>query len=219
MAQVFGPSANSLAKFSLILVVFLVAGLLCVLDIVHRSSYVTRVGVARAQPVPFSHKHHANMGIDCRYCHNTVEFSSHANIPPTMVCMNCHSMVWSDSPMLEPVLDSWESGEPIKWTRVHNLPDFVYFDHSIHVNKGIGCATCHGRVDEMPLVWKEKPLFMKWCLECHREPERFIRPREEVFNMEYEPPADQLEMGEELLVEYNVKKENHRLTDCWICHR
>ncbi len=219
MAQVFGPWANTVAKLSIVLGVFFVAAALATLDTIHRSSYVRLTGVARPQPVAFSHKHHANMGIDCRYCHTTVEEEAFANIPPTSVCMTCHTMVWADSPALEPVIESYETGEPIKWKRVHDLPDHVYFDHSAHVNKGIGCATCHGRVDEMPLVWKEQPLFMKWCLECHREPEQFIRPREEVFNMAYESPKDQHELGEHLVEEYEVKTHNHRLMDCWICHR
>lgn len=219
MAQVFGPWANTVAKLSIVLAVFFVVGALVVLDVVSRSSYVRYTGVARPQPVPFSHKHHANMGIDCRYCHSTVEEQASANIPPTSVCMSCHTMVWADTPMLEPIRESWETGEPVKWVRVHDLPDFVYFDHSAHVNKGIGCATCHGRVDEMPLVSKEQPLFMKWCLDCHREPEQFIRPRDEVFNMAYEAPKNQLEVGEQLVEEFEVKTHNNRLTDCWICHR
>ncbi len=219
MSQVFGPWANTVAKLSIVLGVFFVAGSLALLDTVTRSSYVRYTGIARAQPIPFSHLHHANMGIDCRYCHTTVEEQAFANIPPTKVCMDCHSMVWSDSPMLAPVIESWETGEPIQWTRVHDMPDFVYFDHSAHVNKGIGCATCHGRVDQMPLVWKEQPLYMKWCLECHREPEQFIRPREEIFNMAYEMPENQLELGKQLVEEYDVKTHNHRLMDCWICHR
>ncbi len=218
-AQVFGPGANTLAKLSFVVIVLLLAGSLCLLDAIHRSPYVRLTGIARAQPVPFSHNHHANMGIDCRYCHTTVEETARANIPPTMICMNCHSMVWADSPMLEPVRESWATGKPLEWTRVHDLPDFVYFDHSIHIDRGIGCATCHGRVDQMPLTWKEQPLFMKWCLECHRAPEQFVRPREEVFNMAYEAPRNQAELGAELVEEYKIETHNHRLTDCWVCHR
>jgi hypothetical protein len=219
MSQVFGPWANTLAKLSIVLGVFAVAGGLALLDTITRSSYVRYTGIARPQPIAFSHKHHANMGIDCRYCHTSVEEQASANIPPTSVCMNCHSMVWADSPALAAVHESWETGMPIRWTRVHDMPDFVYFDHSAHVNKGIGCATCHGRVDEMPAVWKEQPLYMKWCLECHREPELYIRPRDQVFNMAYEMPANQAELGAVLVEEYNVKSYNHRLMDCWICHR
>ncbi len=219
MAQVFRPSANSIAKLSIVLLLFLAVGGLCALDLIHRSSYVRYTHLPRRQPVPFSHKHHANMGIDCRYCHTSVEDSSFANIPPTRTCMNCHNQIFTESEMLEPVRESWRTGESLEWNRVHDLPDFVYFDHSIHVNKGIGCATCHGRVDEMPLVWKEEPLFMKWCLDCHRNPEEFIRPREEVFNMAYEAPQDQEALGDQLVEEYHVNNENLELLDCWICHR
>jgi hypothetical protein len=219
MSQVFGPWANTVAKLSIVLGVFSVAGGLALLDVVHRSAYVRYTGVARSQPIPFSHKHHANMGIDCRYCHTSVEEEASANIPPTSVCMNCHTMVWADSEVIQPIHESWETGEPIEWTRVHDLPDFVYFNHAAHVNKGIGCATCHGRVDEMPLIWKEEPLYMKWCLECHREPELFVRPQEEIFNMAYELPVNQAEVGAALVEEYDIKTYNHRLTDCWICHR
>jgi hypothetical protein len=219
MAQVFAPNANSLAKFSILALLLAAVGGLVALDLVHRSPAVRYTNTPRKQPVPFSHKHHVNMGIDCRYCHTSVEVSNTANIPPTRVCMNCHNLLYSEADMLEPVRESWRTGESIEWTRVHDLPDFVYFNHSIHVNKGIGCSTCHGRVDKMPLVWKEEPLFMKWCLECHRAPEKFIRPKEEVFNMAWEPPEDQLEKGRILVEEYKVDAKNYRLTECWICHR
>jgi len=218
MAQVFSPSANTISKFSLILLVFLAAGGLCALDVIHKSPYVRYTGVARSQPVPFSHKHHTNMGIDCRYCHNTVEDSSFANIPPTHVCMNCHKEIFSNADLLEPVRSSYENGEPLEWVRVTDLPDHVYFNHSIHINKGIGCETCHGPVNEMPLMRREEPLFMRWCLDCHREPEKFIRPRDKVFEFGYEPEEDQLELGKRLVAEHNVPTDLS-LTDCWICHR
>jgi len=166
--------------------------------------------------VPFSHKHHVgDDGIDCRYCHTSVEESSFAGIPPTKTCMNCHTQIWPDSPILEPVRESFRTGKSIQWTRVHNLPGFVYFNHSIHVHKGIGCVTCHGRVDRMPLMWRENTLYMDWCLECHRAPERFVRPREYVFSMEYQAPADQLALGQKLVKEYRIQK----LTSCSTCHR
>ena len=129
--------------------------------------------------------------------------------------MNCHTQIWADSAMLAPVRESFRTGLPIQWTRVHNLPGFVYFDHSIHVHKGIGCSTCHGRVDQMPLMWRENTLYMDWCLDCHREPERFVRPREHVFSMDYAPPADQLALGRKLVKDYNIEK----LTSCSTCHR
>ena len=184
---------------------------------INRLDYVSQVGVARDQPVPFSHKHHVTgVGIDCRYCHTTVEESAFAGIPPTETCMTCHSMLWTEAAMLEPIRASLRDDEPIRWTRVHDLPDFVYFRHDIHVSKGIGCQSCHGQVDQMPLMWKENTLNMEWCLECHRAPERHIRPKEEVFNMNWSPPMNQEEMGRNLVEQYDVQKV--QLTDCSICH-
>jgi hypothetical protein len=184
-----------------------------------RSSYNTQAFVPIEQPVQFSHKHHVgDDGIDCRYCHTSVETSAFAGIPPTSTCMNCHSVLFKDSPYLEPVFESWRTGKPIKWTRVHDLPDFVYFNHSIHVNKGIGCSSCHGRVDLMPLTWQTESLQMEWCLACHRQPEKFIRPKDQVFNMEWQSPPNQIEMGRQLLKEYNVPSKDV-LISCSTCHR
>ena len=216
MAQIFHPSTNTISRVTIfggaILLVVLVAGLAAI----NESPYITEVGVARTQPIPFSHKHHVgDDGIDCRYCHTSVEDSSFAGIPPTKTCMNCHTQIWADSPTLEPVRESFRTGKSIQWTRVHNLPGFVYFNHSIHIHKGVGCSTCHGRVDQMPLMWREHSLYMDWCLECHREPERFVRPRKEIFNLEYEPPNDQLALGRQLVKEYKIQK----LTSCSTCHR
>jgi NAD-dependent SIR2 family protein deacetylase len=172
----------------------------------------------RPQPVPFSHKHHVSgLGIDCRYCHTAVEQSAFAGIPSTSTCMNCHSQIWTNSPMLEPVRESYRTGQPLRWTRVHNLAEFAYFNHSIHVNKGVGCATCHGPVDQMPLIAQQESLLMEWCLDCHRNPEQYLRPREEVFNMSWTAPANQSELGLELVRKYNVRTE--QLTDCSVCHR
>ena len=216
MAQIFHPSTNTLSKVSIFGAVFILGGLTWAVSVFDRSSYVTQAGVARAQPVPFSHKHHVGgMGIDCRYCHTSVETSGFAGIPATEICMTCHAQIWPDSPMLEPVRASFRTGKPLEWTRVHDLPDFVYFDHSIHLKKGIGCATCHGRVDQMPLMWREKTLHMEWCLACHRGPERFVRPREHVFRMDWEPTEDQLTLGRRLVAEYKIQK----LTSCSVCHR
>ena len=216
MAQIFHPSTNTISRVTifggLILLLAVVAGL----TTINESPYITEVGVARSQPVPFSHKHHVgDDGIDCRYCHTSVEESSFAGIPPTKTCMNCHTQIWPDSPILEPVRESFRTGQSIQWTRVHNLPGFVYFNHSIHVHKGIGCVTCHGRVDKMPLMWRENTLYMDWCLDCHRAPERYVRPREYVFSMEYQAPADQLALGQKLIKEYRIQK----LTSCSTCHR
>jgi Cytochrome c7 and related cytochrome c len=177
------------------------------------------VGAPVEQPIPFSHKHHVgDDGIDCRYCHTSVERSSFAGLPQTEICMTCHSQLFKDAPVLAPLFQSFETGKPLHWNRVHDLPDFVYFNHSIHVNKGIGCASCHGEVDQMPLTWRTQSLEMQWCLSCHREPERYIRPREQVFNLHWQPgEAEQAVLGPLLVKQYHVQKE--RITDCSICHR
>ena len=218
MPQIFHPSTNTISKLSIFGALFLIAALAWVGAQINRSGYVTQAQVARVQPVQFSHEHHVSgLGIDCRYCHTSVEESSFAGIPPTKTCMNCHSQIWAESPYLEPVRESWRSGRPMRWTRVHNLADFVYFDHSIHVQKGVGCVTCHGRVDRMPLMWQEQSLQMEWCLDCHRQPERFLRPREQVFRMDWQP-EDQLSVGRKLVKEYRIRSVAE-LTSCSTCHR
>jgi hypothetical protein len=215
MSQIFKPSTNTLARVSMFGALFFLAILAWVLVTLNRSSLVTRQGIVLQQPLPFSHDHHvAGLGISCLYCHTTVEESSFAGIPPSATCMNCHKLIWNESPMLEPVRESYSSGRPIEWTRVHDLPDFVYFDHSIHVAKGIGCASCHGRVDQMPLMYQAESLQMEWCLECHRAPERFIRPRAEIYNMEW-VSADQETEGARLIADYKVQSK----LSCSVCHR
>jgi hypothetical protein len=216
MTQIFHRSTNSLARFTIFGGLFFVVAVILLLLEVNRTSWVTRAYEAREQPVPFSHAHHVGgMGIDCRYCHTSVEKAAYAGIPPTKTCMNCHSLVWNQSSTLEPVRASFRTDVSLEWTKVHDLPDFVYFNHSAHVNKGVGCSTCHGRVDQMPLVWQEHSLQMEWCLECHRHPERFLRPQEQVFNIAYEPPPDQDALGRELVRKYGV----HPRTACSTCHR
>lgn len=218
MSQIFHRSTNTVSRVTIYAAVFILAGLTWVLMALDRAPYVTGQGVVLRQPVPFSHEHHvAGLGIDCRYCHTGVETSSFAGLPPTATCMNCHKMIWADSPMLEPVRASLRTGQPIAWTRVNDLPDFVYFDHSIHVAKGIGCASCHGRVDTMPLMRKAASLQMEWCLQCHRHPERFVRPRSEVFNMVWHA-ADQQDLGPRLVGEYRIRGAGD-LTSCSTCHR
>lgn len=219
MAQIFHRSTNVISKVSIFGAVFFMAALLWLSAEFTRSSYNTQSFVPREQPVQFSHKHHVgDVGIDCRYCHTSVEKSAFAGIPPTKTCMNCHSQIFADSPYLEPVRESFRTGKPIKWTRVHDLPDFAYFDHSIHVNKGVGCSTCHGQIDQMPLVYQSASLQMEWCLECHREPEKFVRPKDKVFDMNWKPPADQIEQGRKLVRQYNIL-DAHHLTSCSTCHR
>lgn len=217
MGQIFHPSANTLAKVSIFGAIFILSGIVWLLAQFTRSPYITQVGVAREQPVPFSHKHHVEgLGIDCRFCHTSVETSAFAGIPPTATCMKCHNVLWNDSPMLEPVRESYKTGKPLEWVRVHDLPDFVYFDHSIHIAKGVGCTSCHGQVDQMPLMWRENTLHMDWCLSCHREPEKHLRPQDEVFNMNWHPEVDQKELGKQLAKEYKIGKN---LTNCTVCHR
>lgn len=218
MAQVFPPGANWLVKWSILGGISLVVLVTAVASGLYWSPVVTQVNVARQQPIPFSHHRHvAGNGIDCRYCHTTVETGAFAGIPATETCMTCHSQILSDAPLLEPARESWSSGEPMEWVRINDLPDFVYFNHSIHINKGIGCNECHGQVDEMRLTYKAESLRMGWCLQCHKQPEKFIRPREEVFNMQWEPPENQMELGAQLVEQYNV--EVGQLLNCSICHR
>jgi hypothetical protein len=219
MAQLFPPSANTLAR------VFILGGtlLLCVFSwgvcAVSRSPWATWQYVVRDQPVPFSHQHHvAGLGLDCRFCHTSVENSAFAGVPSTKICMTCHSQIWTNAQMLEPVRESWRANIPIQWNRVHNLAGYVYFDHSIHVQKGVGCSTCHGRVQDMPLTYQASTLQMRWCLDCHRDPEAALRPRDQVFNMEWEPPADQRARGAELAVLYHVLPKQ-QMQNCSTCHR
>jgi Cytochrome c7 and related cytochrome c len=219
MAQIFHPSTNTISRVSIFGGLLLVGFLFTLLAGIQRSAYSTQQDVARAQPIQFSHKHHVgDEAIDCRYCHTSVENSAFAGIPPTKTCMNCHSQLYVDSPYLEPVRESFRSGKPIEWNRVHKLADFVYFNHSIHINKGVGCQTCHGQVDQMPLMRQVATLQMEWCLDCHRQPERYLRPRQYVFSMTWQPPANQLEEGRKLAAEYHVRPPA-ALTSCSTCHR
>jgi|SRR5688572_1876310 hypothetical protein len=216
MAQIFHRSTNTLARVSIFGALAFVAGSLWVLAVVMRSPYATQQHVAREQPVQFSHRHHAGeLGIDCRYCHTTVETAAKAGIPPTATCMNCHNQIWTDAAILEPVRASWRDDVSIPWVKVHDLPDFAFFNHSIHVVKGIGCTTCHGRVDRMNQLWQESALTMEWCLDCHRHPERHVRPRDRVFDLDWTPPPDQDVHGPRLVREYDIAPR----IDCTTCHR
>ncbi|HZZ42993.1 MAG TPA: cytochrome c3 family protein [Tepidisphaeraceae bacterium] len=183
------------------------------------SAKTLAVGYQPIQPVPYSHALHAGkLGIDCRYCHYTVERAAFAAIPPTQVCMNCHTNIKTESEKLKPIRDSWISGKPVTWTKVHDLPDYVYFNHSAHVNHGVGCVTCHGRIDQMEVVQQAKPLSMSWCLECHREPEKFIRPKDQITNMDYKPAGDQIAIGLELKQKYGIHDAIY-MQSCYTCHR
>jgi hypothetical protein len=216
MPQIFHRSANTLSKLSLAGALIAIGTLIFLMMVLARSSYVTRAQEFVEQPVQFSHLHHVkDDGIDCRYCHTSVETSSFAGIPPTKTCMNCHSQIWSGAPILEPVRASFREDQPMQWLRVHDLPDFVYFNHSVHVKKGVGCETCHGRIDEMPLTLQQNTLQMEWCLDCHRNPENYVRPRSEVFTMGYKPPVPQSVIGAQLVKEYGIRGN----TSCSTCHR
>jgi len=232
MPQIFHRSTNTLSRATIFGAVVVVALLGWVVYTLSGSPFVTMAGVRKPQPVPFSHQHHVTgLGIDCRYCHTSVETSSFAGIPPTKTCMNCHSQIWTNAQLLEPVRASYKSGESLQWSRVNQLPDFVYFNHSIHITKGVGCNTCHGPVDQMPLMYQEATLQMGWCLDCHRDPGQNLRPRDQVFNMRYQQPGsghavtvdgqaytDQAALGAALIEKYKVRNARD-ITSCSTCHR
>lgn len=216
MPDPFHPVANTIFRLSLFGIAAFAGFVIWIMFLTVRSPYEMQQQAPREQPVPFSHKHHVGgLGLDCRYCHVTVEISSFSDIPPTSICMNCHSQLWAVAPELAPVRESYRTGRSIQWTKVYQLPEYVYFDHSIHVHKGMGCSTCHGRVDEMPLTWQAPDLTMRWCLDCHTNPERYVRPESEVFNIKYAVPHDQEALGKRLVRKYDI----HSLTSCSICHR
>jgi hypothetical protein len=216
MPQPFPPWSDALARMVLSIVATLLVGVPLFLMWWTRTPYVTEQFDQVAQPVAFDHRHHVvDDGIDCEYCHQEVERSPYAGVPATDTCLNCHSQIWNASPALKVVWQSDRSRRPILWQRVTYLPDFVFFNHSMHVRSGVGCETCHGRIDEMPRVFQVEPMTMRWCLDCHREPERYLRPREAVTVMGYVPDRPQRELGAELMRTYNVR----RLTTCTTCHR
>ncbi len=219
MAQIFNKSANNIARISMVLAVVLGGTAFYAYTQIARSSYLTGRYLEKQQPVQFSHKHHVgDDGIDCRYCHQTVETTASAGMPATQTCMNCHSQIWSDSPYLEPVRASFRDNKPLEWERVHDLPEYTYFNHSIHIAKGVGCSTCHGQIDNMPAVYQENTLQMEWCIACHRAPEKFIRPKKEIFNMQWQD--DDLDTAErdKLKIDYKIRSKE-MMTSCSTCHR
>jgi hypothetical protein len=180
------------------------------------SPRTTDVGYAPVQPIPYSHALHAGqLGIDCRYCHNTAEVAAHAAIPPTQTCMNCHAKIRTTSPKLVALRESYTTGMPIPWVKVHDLPDYAYFNHSAHVRRGVGCVECHGRVDKMEVVYQAQTLSMGWCLDCHRNPEPRLRPVDQVTNMAWQPEGDRAELGRKLRAALNLNPSQ----DCSTCHR
>lgn len=218
MPQVFPPSADTWLRLFLAAAAIGVLGAGALTAGLVHSDYLTGVGLPPPQPVPFSHQHHAGgLGIDCRYCHFSVETSAEAGFPPTHVCMSCHSQLYTDQEMLAPVRHSLATDTPIRWRRVAKLPGYVYFNHSIHVAKGVGCADCHGRIDQMPATAMAKAFQMEFCLGCHRDPAPHLRPPGTVTDMAWRPPADQPEVGARRIAERGI--DLGRITDCYTCHR
>lgn len=220
MAQIFHRGANNVAKASFVIAIVLAGAAFLAYTQIARSSYLTGRYLEKQQPVQFSHKHHVgDDGIDCRYCHTAVETSSSAGIPPTQTCMNCHNEIWADSPYLEVVRESYRENKPIQWERVHDLPEYAYFNHSIHIAKGVGCASCHGQIDEMPAVYQENTLQMEWCLACHRDPGPNIRPQSEIYNMKFDPLMMTAEQQAEVNEKIKKLRSTELLTSCSTCHR
>ncbi|MBP0491406.1 cytochrome c3 family protein [Pararoseomonas indoligenes] len=216
--QIFPPYADTIARAALLATAGALLGGLGLLIVLPFTAHVTRQDITVEQPIQFSHEHHAGgLGIDCRYCHTSVEQSRFAGIPPTETCMTCHSQIWTNAAMLAPVRRSLAEGDPIRWQRVHRLPDYVYFDHSVHVAKGVGCSTCHGAVQRMQQIRQVAPLTMGWCLDCHRDPAPNLRPKEEIYDMDWSAPANQRQQGQKLIHDYLIRTEG--LTDCSRCHR
>jgi hypothetical protein len=219
MAQFFNKSANNIARISMVSAVVLAGVAFLAYTQIARSSYLTGRYLEKQQPVQFSHKHHVgDDGIDCRYCHQTVETTASAGMPATQTCMNCHSQIWADSPYLEPVRASFRDNKPIEWERVHDLPEYTYFNHSIHVAKGVGCSTCHGEIDNMPAVYQENTLQMEWCIACHREPQKFIRPRSEIYNMQWKDSNLDENERKQLKTDLRIRSKE-MMTSCSVCHR
>lgn len=219
MPQLFPPRSNKISRFSILGVLVLLAVVSGGAAWFVHSSTFTKVGVPIPQPVPFPHSLHISaLGLDCRYCHAGVDQSSFADLPPTETCMSCHSQVALTSPNLQPVRDSYANGTPIQWNRVNELPDYVYFDHQIHVAKGVGCETCHGRIDQETTAVRAKFFYMDTCMECHRNPQKYLRPQANIYDMGYQPSEDQVFLGPSLVKEYNILSPE-QLINCSICHR
>lgn len=215
MPQLFEPGDVLLIKLALLLPVVLI--LLGVVNLYRHATAPVAENIAVEQPIAFSHKHHVgDDGLDCRYCHTSVESTASAGMPATSICLTCHSQLYRDAPELDPLHDSLRTGQPIRWNRVHDLPDFVYFDHSIHVNKGVACATCHGRVDQMPVIMRQQPLDMRWCLSCHRDPAPRLVAPDQVFSM---PPQAPSGADQQRILELLQQRSPERLTHCSTCHR
>ena len=219
MGQIFSPAADTWLRLFLIGAASLAVGSIVFAVGLARSDWVTGAQIhPPAQPVPFSHRHHAGqLGIDCRYCHTAVAQSPRAGLPPTHTCMTCHSQIWTGAPMLAPVRASLADNKSLNWNRVAVLPDYVFFRHDIHIAKGVGCVECHGRVDTMALTYRAKPLTMEFCLDCHRNPAPHLRPQDQITNMAWTPSGDREALGHALLAQYGIRVG--QITHCFVCHR
>jgi hypothetical protein len=218
MTQIFSPAADTWLRLFLLAGLALTAGGLVMVVGVARSDYVTSSNFRPSQPVPFSHRHHAGeLGIDCRYCHSSVEDGPHAGLPPTATCMTCHSQIWTNASMLAPVRGSLAENKPLSWTRVAKLPDYVFFRHDVHIAKGVGCETCHGRIDEMALTYRAKAFTMQFCLDCHRDPAPNLRPANAITAMGWKPEGDARAAGEAIAAREHIRVGE--LTHCYVCHR
>lgn len=214
MPQLFSKRANQVPRMLLVGLVVVATALILGIWYYFSPKYL-EVGYMPDQPIPYSHALHAGqLGIDCQYCHTSVTVSAKANIPPTETCMNCHSQIKTESPKLAPLYDSWETGKPIEWIKIHKIPDYAHFNHAAHVNVGVGCVSCHGRVDRMEVVYQDQPLSMSWCLDCHRAPEQHLRPVDQVTNMSWEAPEDPIEFGRKIVAAKNI----HAPQYCNGCH-
>jgi hypothetical protein len=219
MPQIFPPRSNLISRISILAVLVLLAVITAGLAWYIHSPAVNKVGVQIPQPVPFPHNIHvASLGLNCRYCHEAVDQSSFADIPPAQTCMTCHSQIATTAASLQPIRDSYQTGKPVVWTRVNQLPDYVYFSHQIHVDKGVGCETCHGRMDQETTAVRARYFYMTACTECHRNPAKYLRPKENVYDMGYQPKEDQMTLGSQLVQEYNILPSS-QLVNCSICHR
>jgi len=215
MAQIFRPVANTIIRIAIVVMALGLGGLLVLGDALQKSPTVTRVNTPPEQDVAFNHQRHAQLGLDCRFCHAAVEKSAFAGFPATQTCMNCHKMILSDAPALEPVWESLDTGKPLRWNRVHDLPQFVYFDHAIHFQAGVSCVACHGRVEEMSRVSKQNPLYMSECLKCHRAPERFAHPHENIFARNGQPLTDAQAKRQALSPAHAMDDAYRRVLDCY----
>lgn len=220
MSQLFQPRADAIFRFALWTAALGALATIVTIESLSHSAWLTGRGIVEAQPTEFSHQHHAGeLGIDCRYCHTTVETAATAGMPPSYTCMTCHSQVWTGARMLAPVRESFATNTPLRWTRVGRLPEYVYFDHSVHIHNGVGCSSCHGDMTHnMQMTFQRNAFSMAFCVDCHRNPQNYLRPPDRIFDMGWQPEGNQAEIGKALIKRYHINMSG-LLTDCSTCHR